>query len=70
MRFGGSTWIPHRQFKSQSFPRKLYLVRGAPTLNRAAYMIYSEEALKERVPGLSAREIRASVLEELEKPPA
>jgi DNA-binding transcriptional LysR family regulator len=68
--FGGSTWIPHRQLKKQSFPRKLYLVRGAPTLNRVAYMIYSEEALKERVPRLSAQEIRNSVLEELGFPDA
>jgi hypothetical protein len=68
--FGGSTWIPHRQLKKQNFPRKLYLVRGAPTLTRVAYMIYSEEALKERVPRLSAQEIRNSVLEELGFPDA
>lgn len=67
--FGGSTWIPQRQFKKQNFPRKLYRVRGAPTFGRMAYMIYSEEALKERVPRLSAEEIRRSILEELDTPP-
>jgi len=63
--FGGSTWIPERQFERQNFARKLFLVRGAPKINRAAYMIYSEEALKERVPGLSAQHIRTTILEEL-----
>jgi LysR family transcriptional regulator, flagellar master operon regulator len=63
--FGGSTWIPQRQFQRQNFSRKLYLVRDAPKINRAAYMIYSEEALKERVPGLSAQDIRTAILEEL-----
>jgi DNA-binding transcriptional LysR family regulator len=68
--FGGSTWIPLRQFQRQNFPRELYLVRGAPKINRAAYMIYSEEALKERVPGLSAQDIRTSILQELGAPHA
>jgi LysR family transcriptional regulator, flagellar master operon regulator len=68
--FGGSSWIPRRQFRKQNFPRKLYLVTGAPTLSRVAYMIYSEEALKDRVPRLSAEEIRTSILKELGFPDA
>jgi DNA-binding transcriptional LysR family regulator len=64
-KFGGSTWIPYRLFKKQNFQRKLYLVRGAPTVSRVAYMVYSEEALKERLPQLSAKEIRESILKEL-----
>ena len=60
--FGGSTRIPQRQLMNQNFPCKLYPVRGAPIFNRVAYMIYSEEALKERVPRLSIDEIRESIL--------
>jgi DNA-binding transcriptional LysR family regulator len=63
-KFGGSTWIPHRQLKNDNVRHKLYPVKGAPTLNRVAYMIYSEEALKERVPHLSANDIRESILRE------
>jgi DNA-binding transcriptional LysR family regulator len=63
--FGGSTRIPHRQLKNQNFGCKLYPVRGAPIFNRVAYMIYSEEALNERVPRLSVNEIRESILRQL-----
>jgi len=66
--FGGSSWIPHRTFKKQNFPRKLYIVNGAPTLTRTAYMIYSEESLNQRLPRLTPEDIRNSILEELDVP--
>jgi LysR family transcriptional regulator, flagellar master operon regulator len=66
--FGGSTRIPQRQLKNQNFRCKLYPVRGAPIFSRVAYMIYSEEALKERVPRLSVNEIRESILRQFDSP--
>jgi DNA-binding transcriptional LysR family regulator len=67
-KFGGSTWVPHRLFKKHNLQRRLYLVRGAPTITRIAHMIYSEEAIKQRLPKLSPDDLRESILKELGPP--
>lgn len=63
--FGGSTWIPKRVFDRGKFPRTLYRVHDAPVLERTAYMIYSSDALTERLPQMSAERLRESILNQL-----
>jgi LysR family transcriptional regulator, flagellar master operon regulator len=63
--FGGSTWIPKRVFERGRFSRPLYRVHNAPVLERTAYMIYSPDALTERLPQMSAERIRESILNQL-----
>ena len=67
-KFGGSTWVPHRLFKNIICNVDFYLVRGAPTITRIAHMIYSEEAIKQRLPKLSPDDLRESILKELGPP--
>lgn len=63
--FGGSTWIPKRVFEKGGFARPLFCVRGAPVFERTAYMIYSKDSLKDRLPKLSAEQIRKSILNQV-----
>ena len=67
-KFGGSTWVPHRLFKKHNLQRRLYLVRGAPTITRIAHMIYSEEAIKQRLPKLSPDDLRVFILRNSDLP--
>lgn len=60
-KFGGSTWIPLRIFEKSDFPRQLYRVHNAPVFPRTAYMLYSPEALKGRMPRMTADKILHSV---------
>jgi DNA-binding transcriptional LysR family regulator len=60
--FGGSTWLPRRVFEKGGFSRKLFIVRDAPVFERTAYMIFSPEAVKERLPKVSPLLIRQSIL--------
>jgi len=60
--FGGSTWIPRRVLETRSFPRRLYPVRDAPVFERAAYLVYAQDAMQEWLPDLSIADVRASIL--------
>lgn len=62
--FGGSTWIPKRLFEQKKFKREFFRVRGAPVFERTAYLIYSPEALKERLPKLGIAQLRKSLLKQ------
>ena len=64
--FGGSTWMPRRVFESRSFTRPLYPVRNAVVFERSAYLVYSQEAMRDGLPGISIEEVRASILNQLE----
>ena len=60
--FGGSVLVPLRAVKNGSYGGKLHPIDGCPLLERKAYLIYSEESLKERLPQLSIAEIRNDIL--------
>ena len=64
--FGGSTWMPRRVFERRSFARPLHPVRNAVVFERAAYLVYSQEAIRDWLPGISIEEVRASILNQLE----
>lgn len=63
--FGGSTWMPKRVFESRTFPRKLYPVKNAHVFERSAYLVYSKEAMRDWLPGISIDEVRSSLLNQL-----
>jgi len=63
LKFGGSTWIPERLLRNQSYAQKLFPVRDVVPLPRTAYVVYSKEAIKERLPDFSINEFRSSVLD-------
>src|SRR5690606_28535368 len=64
--FGGSTWMPRRVFEGRDFPRRLYAVKNAYVFERAAYLVYSQEAVRDWLPGISIEQVRASLLNQLE----
>lgn len=63
--FGGSMRLPRRVLERESLPRPLYEVPDVPVMERTVYYMYSEEALKVRIPKLTARSIRDSILAQL-----
>lgn len=65
MAFGGSTWMPRRVFENRTFPRRLYAVKDAYVFERAAYLVYSQEAMRDWLPGISIEDVRASLLNQL-----
>ena len=58
--------MPRRVFESRSFARPLYPVRNAVVFERSAYLVYSQEAIRDGLPGISIEEVRASILNQLE----
>lgn len=62
---GGTIWLPQRLLEARTFKRKLYLVRDAPSLERTAFMIYSPEVLRERLPNMPIEQIRNAILNQL-----
>lgn len=60
--FGGSSWMPKRVFESRTFPRKLYAIKDAHVFERSAYLVYSQEAIQDWLPGISVDNIRSSIL--------
>lgn len=65
LEFGGSSWMPRRVFESRSFPRPLYAVKDAYVFERSAYLVYSQEALRDWLPGITIEDVRASLLNQL-----
>ena len=59
--FGGSMLLPKRLLNSPSLPCQLYPIPGQPEVTRTAYMVYSIEALKSRLPHLTARQVKTSL---------
>lgn len=64
--FGGSSWMPRRVFESRTFPRELHAVKDAYVFERTAYLVYSPEAMRDGLPGISVEAVRASILNQLE----
>lgn len=59
--FGGSILMPKRLLGSPTLPCELYAVPDQPEVERTAYMVYSVEALKSRMPHISSRQIKTSL---------
>lgn len=66
MEFGGSTMIPLRVFEAGNFPRPLYRVPDQPVFKQSIFLVYSEDALKERLPNVTLEDIRASLQRQFE----
>lgn len=69
MEFGGSIVIPERVLKNRKFPRPLYPIPTMPTFKQTVYLIYSESALKERFPKMTAATLRNSLLNQFSGQP-
>lgn len=67
MEFGGSVLVPLRAVNNSSYTGKLYPIKDSPLLQRKAYLVYSAESLKERLPTLTIDTIRATLLAEWER---
>lgn len=65
MEFGGSILLPERVLKTRQFPRPLYRVPDQPTFEQKVYLIYSEDALKQRFPKMTIAHLRASLMNQL-----
>jgi DNA-binding transcriptional LysR family regulator len=65
MEFGGSALVPLRSIRNGSFAGRLHPIEGSPVLDRTAYLIYSQELLKERLPNLSIEHIRDSIRDQI-----
>jgi DNA-binding transcriptional LysR family regulator len=64
--FGGSILMPKRLLTASNLPCPLYPVPDQPEVERTAYMVYSVEALKSRMPHLTSRQIRTSLQRQFE----
>lgn len=64
--FGGSSWMPRRVFERRTFPRELHAVKDAYVFERSAYLVYSPEAMRDGLPGISVEAVRTSILNQLE----
>lgn len=63
--FGGSIRLPRRVLESGKLPVPLYAVPDVPIMHRTVYLMYSEDTLRERMPKLSPKSIRDSILAQL-----
>lgn len=64
--FGGSIVIPKRMLDSDDLPCQLYEVPDQPQVERTAYILYSLDAMKTRLPGMSPQEIKESIIRQFE----
>lgn len=60
--FGGSVIVPVRSLKSGPYKDKLYALPGCPVLPRKAYLIYSPETLRERLPGITIEQVKEEIV--------
>lgn len=65
MEFGGSVLVPLRAVENGTYSGKLFPLKDSPLLERKAYLIYSKESLKERLPDFPIEEVRRTILAEL-----
>jgi len=65
-RFGGSILLPKRMLSSPALRVPLYPVPNQPQLERTAYLVYSIEALKTRLPKLAVKQLKASFVKQFE----
>jgi LysR family transcriptional regulator, flagellar master operon regulator len=65
MEFGGSVLMPERLLHTREFERPLYRVPEQPILAQKVYIMYSDDALSQRLKRLGIDDLRASLLNQL-----
>ena len=67
MEFGGTSWIPKRVLENGHFARPLFRLEGSPEYTRIAYLVYSEEAMQEKLSNISLKDLGQSIVNVLHK---